>query len=147
MMDYLPYIVTAASIVGTVANSLQRRWCFYVWICTNAFWCVFNAVHGSYAQALLYAFNFAMAILGLIKWRQRGKEDSMRAERDAAVRDLEQALNDVERIRLSYLVTDFDLDDVLSDVCEKYCRNYGRLCFVHGDDPYSCKNFHWRGGD
>lgn len=70
-MTVLPYIVTAASIVGTVANSLQKRWCFFVWICTNTFWCVFNVINGSYAQALLYAFNFAMAILGLVKWKKK----------------------------------------------------------------------------
>lgn len=69
-MNFIPYIITAASIVGTVANSLQKRWCFYVWLCTNSFWCIYNVVNRSYAQALLYAFNFAMAILGLIKWRR-----------------------------------------------------------------------------
>lgn len=70
-MQYIAYFVTAASIVGTVANSFQKRWCFWVWICTNSFWCIYNVVNGSYAQALLYAFNFAMAILGLIKWRKK----------------------------------------------------------------------------
>lgn len=37
-MQYIAYFVTAASIIGTVANSLQKRWCFWVWLCTNAFW-------------------------------------------------------------------------------------------------------------
>ena len=73
-MNIIPYFVTAASIVGTVANSFQKRWCFYVWLCTNAFWCVYNAVSGSYAQAALYAFNFAMAVLGLVKWKQKQKK-------------------------------------------------------------------------
>lgn len=73
-MNILPYFVTAASIVGTIANSFQKRWCFYVWLCTNAFWCIYNGANGSYAQAALYAFNFAMAILGLIKWRGKGKK-------------------------------------------------------------------------
>lgn len=54
----------------SVANSFQKRWCFWVWGFTNTFWCVFNIVNRSYAQAILYAFNFAMAILGLIKWRK-----------------------------------------------------------------------------
>lgn len=72
-MNILPYFVTAASIVGTIANSFQKRWCFYVWLCTNAFWCVYNAANGSYAQATLYAFNFAMAILGLVKWKRNEK--------------------------------------------------------------------------
>ena len=74
-MNFIPYIITAASIVGTVANSLQKRWCFYVWLCTNSFWCIYNVLNGSYAQALLYAFNFAMAILGLIKWRKNRKKE------------------------------------------------------------------------
>lgn len=73
-MNIFPYIVTAASIIGTVANSLQKRWCFYIWLLTNAFWCAFNAAGGSYAQSLLYAFNFAMAILGLIKWKRSRKD-------------------------------------------------------------------------
>lgn len=72
-MKYLPYIITILSITGTVANSLQKRWCFYIWLCTNAFWCIYNAVYGSYAQALLYAFNFAMAVLGLRKWERKPK--------------------------------------------------------------------------
>lgn len=71
-MNIIPYLVTAASIVGTVANSLQKRWCFYVWLCTNAFWCIFNVINVSYAQVVLYAFNFTMSILGLIKWQRNG---------------------------------------------------------------------------
>ena len=59
-MQYIAYFVTAASIIGTVANSLQKRWCFWVWLCTNAFWIGYNLWTGSYAQALLYVFNFAM---------------------------------------------------------------------------------------
>ena len=69
-MRYLPYTITLLSVVGTVANSLQKRWCFWVWLCTNAFWVVFNVISRSYAQALLYAFNFAMAILGLCRWKR-----------------------------------------------------------------------------
>lgn len=72
-MQYIAYFVTAASIVGTVANSLQKRWCFWVWICTNTFWTVYNIISESYAQALLYAFNFIMAVIGLVKWRQKEK--------------------------------------------------------------------------
>ncbi|OGO90329.1 MAG: hypothetical protein A2Y17_12230 [Clostridiales bacterium GWF2_38_85] len=79
-MSYIAYIVTFASIIGTVANSCQKRWCFRVWICTNTFWCIYNAANGQYAQALLYAFNFAMAILGLIKWAQKEKQRKRAAE-------------------------------------------------------------------
>lgn len=74
-MNYIAYAVTAAFIVGTIANSFQKRWCFWVWGCTNAFWCVFNILSGSYAQAILYAFNFAMAVVGLVKWKQKERKE------------------------------------------------------------------------
>ena len=70
-MDVIAYLITAASIVGTLANSFGKRWCFYVWLCTNAFWVIYNVTVGSYAQALLYVFNFVTSIIGLIKWKGR----------------------------------------------------------------------------
>lgn len=73
-MNYIAYIVTALSIVGTVANSFQKRWCFVVWAFTNSFWSVFNIINGSYAQTILYAFNLAMAFIGLWKWRKNEKK-------------------------------------------------------------------------
>lgn len=73
-MNYIAYIVTALSIVGTVANSFQKRWCFVVWAFTNSFWSVFNIINGSYAQAILYAFNLAMAFIGIWKWRKNEKK-------------------------------------------------------------------------
>lgn len=69
-MIYIAYVVTIATIVGTVANSFGKRWCFFVWMCTNGFWCAYNIWIRQYAQALLYAFNFAMAIVGLIMWKR-----------------------------------------------------------------------------
>lgn len=71
MPEWFPWLVTAASVVGTVANSLQKRWCFWIWLCTNAFWAAYNAARGQWAQALLYLFNLAMALLGLAKWRKK----------------------------------------------------------------------------
>ena len=73
-MNYIAYIITALSIVGTVANSFQKRWCFVVWAFTNSFWSVFNIINGSYAQAILYAFNLAMAFIGLWKWRKNERQ-------------------------------------------------------------------------
>lgn len=69
-MLILSYAVTAISIIGTIANSFQKRWCFYVWIITNSFWVVFNTINKQHSQAILYLFNLAMAIVGLRKWRK-----------------------------------------------------------------------------
>ena len=69
-MNYIAFLFTAASIVGTLANSFQKKWCFYIWLCTNSFWCVYNTINAQYAQALLYVFNLATCIIGLYKWRR-----------------------------------------------------------------------------
>lgn len=71
---YIAYAVTIATIVGTVANSLGKRWCFIVWMFTNGFWCVYNIGITQYAQALLYAFNFSMAIVGLFVWKTGNRD-------------------------------------------------------------------------
>lgn len=71
--------------------------------------------------------------------------ERLKAEKDQAVKDIESILNTVEAIRRSNLIIDGDIDDALGCICEKYCSNYGKNCFVHGDEPFSCKNFDWRG--
>lgn len=73
-MNYIAYIVTALSIIGTVANSYQKRWCFFIWLFTNSFWCTYNLTNGMRAQALLYLFNGVTCIIGLCKWRKRKRE-------------------------------------------------------------------------
>ncbi len=70
MIEQITYLVALSSMVGTVANSFQKKWCFYIWICTNVFWFIYNAYLSQYAQAMLYLFNFVTCILGLIKWKK-----------------------------------------------------------------------------
>lgn len=69
-MNRIAYLITLLSMTGTLANSFGKRWCFYVWLGTNGFWCVYNASCEQYAQALLYAFNLVTCIVGLWKWRK-----------------------------------------------------------------------------
>lgn len=70
-MQAVTYIITALTIIGTVANSFQKRWCFVVWIITNVFWIIYNLSIQQQAQALLYVVNLITSIIGLIKWRDR----------------------------------------------------------------------------
>ena len=71
MLNYISYGVAFASMLGTVANSFQKKWCFYIWMCTNTFWLLYNIKMGQYAQGLLYLFNFSTSIIGLFKWKKR----------------------------------------------------------------------------
>ena len=68
MAENIAYLMAAASVIGTIANSFQKKWCFYIWGCTNTFWIIYNFLAKQYAQMLLYIFNFATCVIGLIKW-------------------------------------------------------------------------------
>ena len=71
-MTAITYIVTAATMIGTIANSLQKRWCFDIWAVTNTFWLVYNMVIGQHAQGLIYALNLIMSVVGLVQWKRKG---------------------------------------------------------------------------
>lgn len=91
-MKEFAYIITLASIVGTVANSFKKRWCFIVWGVTNTFWIFYNIVFKNYAQALLYAFNLIMAIVGFIKWRDKPTDDTKPKRPEEKIKQIEHAL-------------------------------------------------------
>jgi len=62
------WIVAAASLVGTVANVYQRRWCFLVWIATNGCWIAYDVYKTAYPQAALMSTYLALSVLGWFKW-------------------------------------------------------------------------------
>ena len=64
------YLITIASIIGTVANIYKKKWCFILWLFTNALWCAVDAYKGLYSQAILFAVYFVLAVWGLVKWRK-----------------------------------------------------------------------------
>ncbi len=65
------WIVTVSSLVGTVANIYKLRWCFAVWVFTNAAWALYDIHKIAYPQAALQAVYFGLAIWGLWAWRKR----------------------------------------------------------------------------
>lgn len=71
-MQIISYIITAISIIATVGNAFQKRWCFVVWLFTNAFWIVYDIWIGAYGQAMLYVANFIICLIGLKNWKKKG---------------------------------------------------------------------------
>jgi nicotinamide riboside transporter PnuC len=65
------WAVTAASIVGTVANIYGKRWCFAVWMVTNSLWTVYDMYKCAYPQAALMAVYTALAVWGWCKWQRK----------------------------------------------------------------------------
>ena len=63
------WIITVLSLIATVANIHKKRWCFIIWIFTNATWAVYDFKIGAKEQAVLFAVYFCLAIWGVLKWR------------------------------------------------------------------------------
>ena len=66
-MDYT-WLITIASIIGTVANIYKKKWCFVIWLFTNLAWFIIDLRAGLYAQAFLFAVYFLLAVWGLYQW-------------------------------------------------------------------------------
>ena len=71
--------------------------------------------------------------------------EKVKAERDAAVADVNAIIGDVEEIRRGYGVDNADADDAFAGLCESYCAHNGHGCYKEGSDGYYCANFKWRG--
>lgn len=145
-MNNIAYIVTLASIIGTVANSFQKRWCFYIWLCTNAFWCIYNIINKQYAQALLYLFNFIMAIIGLVKWNKNGKYDSV-------IKKINKALSiDLYDWQIQYIFYDGEYHDeyyyghrngkTLANIL-KLLLSEGETIYIYDDMQKTAKNLNY----
>ena len=86
----------------------------------------------------------ALSTLQAENEKLRGELESVRAERNAAVKDVAAIIGDVEEIRRGYGVDNADADGAFAELCETYCANNGRLCYAECE-KYHCKNFKWRG--
>ena len=74
----------------------------------------------------------------------QAENDRLRRERDAAVKDISDLIDEVEEIRRGYGIDDSDADKALADMCGNYCENEGDGCYIEGE-KYHCENFKWRG--
>lgn len=74
----------------------------------------------------------------------QAENDRLRRERDAAIKDISDLIDEVEEIRRGYGIDDSDADKALADMCGNYCENEGDGCYIEGE-KYHCENFKWRG--
>lgn len=76
--------------------------------------------------------------------KMRDELDSVKGERDAAIKDLFEIIGDIEEIRCGYGVDNADADEAFAELCNGYCANAGNICYEEGEH-YRCKHFKWRG--
>ena len=74
----------------------------------------------------------------------QAENDRLKRERDAAVKDISDLIDEVEEIRRGYGIDDSDADKALAEMCGNYCENEGDGCYIEGE-KYHCENFKWRG--
>ena len=70
MIEGLMWIVVAVTLVGTAANVLKRRWCFLLWVPTNACWVGYNAWRGEWPMAVIFTAYFGLAVWGWFRWKK-----------------------------------------------------------------------------
>ena len=61
--------ITIASLIGTIANIYKKKFCFFVWLITNSFFCILDFSKGLYSQSFLFFIYTLLSIWGLVKWR------------------------------------------------------------------------------
>ena len=69
MIDSFMWLVTSASLAATVANIHRKRWCFFVWVVTNALWAAYDVHKIAYPQAALQTIYCGLAMWGIYRWR------------------------------------------------------------------------------
>lgn len=60
--------ITVLSIIGTVGNIYQLKWCFYVWLFTNIAWAVVDYRKKIWAQVALQVVYAGLAVWGILRW-------------------------------------------------------------------------------
>ena len=86
----------------------------------------------------------ALSTLQAENEKMRDELDSVKCERDAAIKDLFEIIGDIEEIRCGHGVDNADADEAFAGLCNGYCANEGNLCYEEGEH-YRCKHFKWRG--
>lgn len=86
----------------------------------------------------------ALSTLRVENEKLRDELDSVKCERDAAIKDLFEIIGDIEEIRCGYDVDNADADEAFAELCNGYCANAGNFCHKEGEH-YRCKHFKWRG--
>lgn len=69
-MSIITWIVGGISLVGTIANMKQKKWCFVMWMVGNSYWMYYSISRGLYPRAVLDAIYLGLAVYGFFEWRK-----------------------------------------------------------------------------
>lgn len=72
MIEIIGTISTVLAIVGVLANNRRLRWCFLLWMVSNAMSLVIHANAGIWSLAGRDAVFLVLAVEGWIRWGKQG---------------------------------------------------------------------------
>ena len=67
----MAWLVVAIAVVGAVLNVNKWRQWFLLWLVSNSYWCVIAGGQKRWAEATLFAFFFALSLVGMVGWRKQ----------------------------------------------------------------------------
>ena len=86
MTEQIIYWLTAcAALLGVWLNIQKHVACFWIWMITNAVWCVADYTHGLAPQAAVQGTYFILSIYGIWRWTGRTRGVTATQEVDHAV--------------------------------------------------------------
>lgn len=77
MASIFTWTATIIALAGTVLNCKKIKYCFYLWLVTNAMWFAWDLYSGLPSRAMLDAVQFALAAWGIYEW---SKDDALKPE-------------------------------------------------------------------
>jgi len=73
MSDVFYWVISFFSILGVWLNIKKVKYCFVIWMFTNACWMIIDFIQGIHAQAFLFMVYFILAVKGFYDWRKAEK--------------------------------------------------------------------------
>jgi hypothetical protein len=74
--EIVGWICTAVSLAGAWLNVKKVKWCFVLWLFSNAFWTVYDIYKQAYPQAVIFGIYFLTAVWGIREWFKKDAKNT-----------------------------------------------------------------------
>ena len=71
MIEIIGIIATVLAVVGVLANNRRLRWCFIIWIFSNALSLAIHVDAAIWSLAVRDAVFLVLAVEGWVKWGKK----------------------------------------------------------------------------
>ena len=69
----LEWTATALGLLGGLGAAMQYRWCWYVWLVTDALWIAFGVQHSHWGLVTVNVAYSFVCVIGIWRWRRKDK--------------------------------------------------------------------------